>query len=82
MIALSVRNLPAEKVGVANATYWTAFDLGIFIGSIVWGLLAAAVGYGMMFYLTIIPVALALLIYFSKKIVKFNDVHNGTESSG
>ena len=73
MLALSVRNLPAEKVGVANATYWTAFDLGIFMGSVAWGLLAAAFGYGAMFYLTIIPVALALLIYFSKRIFSFYD---------
>ncbi len=79
MIALSVRNLPADKVGVANATYWTSFDLGIFIGSIVWGLLAAAVGYGTMFNLTIIPVVLALLIYFSRKIFPSNDARKGTE---
>lgn len=64
MLALSVKNLPAEKIGAANATCWTAFDLGIFAGSIAWGLLASAVGYGMMINLTIIPIAFASLIYF------------------
>lgn len=80
MLALSVRNLPAEKTGAANATYWTAFDLGIFIGSISWGLLAAAVGYGMMINLTIIPVILALFIYFSRKVFPFNNARKRIDS--
>ena len=64
MLALSVRGLPPEKRGAANATYWTAFDAGTFIGSICWGPVAALLGYGPMFHLTMVPPAAGLLIYF------------------
>ncbi|MDY6825593.1 MAG: MFS transporter [Bacillota bacterium] len=64
MLALCVRGLPPEERGAANATYWTGMDMGMFIGSITWGLVAASIGYRSMFYLTIIPVVLALFVYF------------------
>ncbi|NLX90952.1 MAG: MFS transporter [Firmicutes bacterium] len=66
LLALTIMHTPAEKKGAANATYWTAYDIGIAIGSVVWGLVAAATGYREMFYLNIIPMLLVLLIYFTK----------------
>ncbi len=62
--ALCIRSAPPEKRGAANATYWTAYDVGIFLGSIIWGLVVALVGYHLMFYLNIIPMAIALIIHF------------------
>ena len=64
MLALSVRNAAPEKRGAANATYWTAYDLGVALGSMIWGLVGAAFGYYMMYNLTTLPIAAALLIYF------------------
>lgn len=66
LLALTIMQTSAEKKGAANATYWTAYDIGIAIGSVVWGLVAAATGYREMFYINIIPMLVALLIYFTK----------------
>lgn len=67
MLSLSLRNIPWEKRGAANAAYWTAFDLGMAAGSIVWGMVAAAAGFFLMFHLTLIPVLMALAVYFLRK---------------
>ncbi|MDW7739311.1 MAG: MFS transporter [Bacillota bacterium] len=64
MLALSVRNLPIEQRGVANATYWTALDFGVFLGAVTLGFLAASLGYHIMFYVTIIPLIIAFFAYF------------------
>ncbi len=64
MVALCISKVPPERRGGANATYWTAFDIGVATGSISWGLIADAFGYSTMFNLTMIPVAVAAAIYF------------------
>ena len=64
MIALCINKVPSERRGGANATYWTAFDLGVATGSITWGLVATAFGYTTMFNLTLIPIVIAAAIYF------------------
>ena len=71
MLALSVKDATPENRGAANATYWTAFDSGVFLGSIIWGPIAALLGYRTMFHLALIPVGLALLIYFSQRVFPF-----------
>ena len=63
MLALAISSVGFAKRGTANATYWTAFDIGIAIGSIFWGIIANSFGYGMMFKLNIIPTIIALVIY-------------------
>lgn len=62
--ALCIRSAPPQKRGAANATYWTAYDVGIFLGSIIWGLVVTLVGYHLMFYLNILPITIALIIHF------------------
>ncbi len=62
--ALCIRNAPPRKRGAANATYWTAYDIGILIGSLFWGLVVALYGYQVMFYLNMLPMLIALVIYF------------------
>jgi len=64
MFAETIRRVAADNRGAANATFWTAFDLGIALGSILWGLVAAIWGYYLMFHLTIIFAFAALLVYF------------------
>jgi MFS family permease len=65
MLALCIRSVSPEKRGAANATYWTAVDMGAAAGSLFWGFVATAYGYKDLFYLTIIPIVIAMIIYFS-----------------
>ena len=65
MLALAIRSVSSHKKGSANATYWTAVDMGAASGSLCWGFIAAAFGYQILFNLTIIPLIIALIIYFT-----------------
>jgi MFS family permease len=65
--ALAVRNAPAGRRGAATGTYYVSFDLGIGMGAVVWGFVAAASGYRTMYFTTLIPLALAAGIYYKFK---------------
>jgi predicted MFS family arabinose efflux permease len=65
ILAQCIRRVPSARRGAANATYWTALDIGVASGSIGWGFVANALGYSMMFFLTLIPVVIAMAIYFT-----------------
>lgn len=67
MLALCINSVPSVRRGAANATYWTAFDIGVAFGSVLWGIIASYFGYVVMFYLNIIPPLLALLVYLIYK---------------
>jgi len=62
--ALAVRHAPADRRGVATATFFIALDLGIGLGTILWGYVAEATGYQIMYFTTLIPIALAGTIYY------------------
>jgi MFS family permease len=68
LLILAVRRAPPERKGAANATYWTAVDVGVAAGSMFWGFIAADLGYQLMFGLTIIPFAIAIFIYYKYRI--------------
>ena len=61
--AMSVLNVPPNRRGAATGTYFTFFDLGVGLGSILWGVVAHAIGYSLMYLLVIIPTLAALTIY-------------------
>ncbi|MDD3654396.1 MAG: MFS transporter [Desulfotomaculaceae bacterium] len=63
MQALAVKYVAPNRRGAANATFFSAFDLGIGTGAILWGYVSKAVGYSQMYLLAAIPAALALVIY-------------------
>lgn len=63
ILIITVRSVPPQKTGTANATYWTALDMGVALGSLFWGFVAAALGYRLMFTLTLIPIVIGLVIY-------------------
>jgi MFS family permease len=67
MLALCINNVPDNKRGAANATYWTSFDIGIAFGSVLWGIIANYFGYEYMFYLAVVPLLLAMFVYFMNK---------------
>lgn len=62
--AMSVQNVPPHRRGAASATYSTGFDLGIGLGSILLGTVAQVAGYSSMYLWAILPVLLALIIFF------------------
>ena len=62
--AMAVRDVSPRRRGAANGTFFSFFDLGIGIGSALGGAIAAAIGFSLMYLLTSIPVALALLVYY------------------
>jgi MFS family permease len=68
--AFAVRNAPAGRLGAATGTYYASFDMGIGLGAIVWGFVAAASGYQAMYFTTLIPLALAAAIYYKFRIGK------------
>jgi MFS family permease len=63
LLALAVRNVSQSRRGAANATFFLGFDLGIGVGSIIWGLIAEILGYQIIYLLTIIPAIIGGLIY-------------------
>lgn len=67
-----IRLAPPEKRGVANATFLTAFDLGIGLGSIILGLVLQLIGYQMLFIVSAVSGFISLLIFilFVKKTLK------------
>ncbi len=65
--ALAVRYVPPGRRGAATGTYYASFDLGIGVGAIVWGFVAAASGYQIMYFATLIPMALAVAVYCAFK---------------
>jgi len=62
--AMSVRYAPAHRRGAATGTFFIAFDLGIGLGTILWGYVAAASSYQIMYFTTLIPTFLAGALYF------------------
>ena len=52
-----------DRKGVANASFMTAFDLGIGLGSIVLGWVSQYTGYEVLFTVSAVSVALSLLIF-------------------
>lgn len=66
MLALTIKLLPDNR-GLANALYGTFLDIGVAVGSILWGIVANLLGYHTMFRLATIPVILCLLVFFFKR---------------
>ncbi|MDD4803303.1 MAG: MFS transporter [Syntrophomonas sp.] len=65
--ALSVCNVPPNRRGAATGTFFIAFDLGIGLGTILWGYVAALTNYQTMYFFTLIPIAVAGVIFFRHK---------------
>ena len=64
LLALVVTTLPASRRGAANAVFLNAWDIGITLGSIGGGILAAYLSFSRLYLLAVIPqlVAIALLL--------------------
>lgn len=60
---MAVISAPPERRGAANATYFSGFDAGLGLGSLLAGLLAKAFGYAAMFGLFAIPMIVGAVVY-------------------
>lgn len=61
--ATTLRIAHPERKGVANASFFTAFDLGIAMGAILLGAVSQAVGYEALFIVSAVSVMLALVVF-------------------
>lgn len=62
--AMAVYDVPPWRRGAANGTFMSGFDLGIGMGSMIWGMVAKYTGYSLMYLLAVIPVIIAFVLYF------------------
>ncbi|MFT4415682.1 MFS transporter [Fredinandcohnia humi] len=61
--AWSVQSAPAHRKGMANATFFSFFDLGIGIGAMVFGQIAYLYGYHTIYFISACSVAISILLY-------------------
>ncbi|MBS4178833.1 MFS transporter [Lederbergia citrea] len=61
--AWSVKEVQANRRGMANATFFSFFDLGIGIGAIVFGQIAYLYGYSTIYSVAAISVLCSILLY-------------------
>ena len=62
---MAVISAPPERRGAANATYFSGFDAGIGLGSLIGGVLAKEFGYSVMFGLFSIPMVVGAVVYLA-----------------
>lgn len=60
---MAVRDVPHYRLGAANATMFTGFDLGMGLGVMTLGVIANRWGYGRMYLFTLIPIIFSMLFY-------------------
>ncbi|MBT2765438.1 MFS transporter [Paenibacillus sp. ISL-20] len=61
--AATLRIAPENRRGAANASFMTAFDLGIGLGAIILGLVSERIGYTYLFTVTAASVVVSLVIF-------------------
>lgn len=63
--AWSVKEAPANRRGMANATFFSFFDLGVGLGAITFGQVAHWLGYSSIYIVSAVSVFISLLLYAS-----------------
>lgn len=61
--AAILRLVPRERFGIANASFFTAFDLGIAVGSTLLGWVAGWLGYRAVFAAALVAVGISLAVF-------------------
>ncbi len=62
--AWSVQSAPLNRKGMANATFFSSFDLGVGIGAIGFGQIAYLFGYSSIYVASALSVSISILLYF------------------
>lgn len=68
--ASAINTTPPRKRGMANATYFSAFDLGVGLGAITFGLVAQYIDYSSIYWMSAGSAFLALIMFFILKITR------------
>lgn len=81
--AATLRLARPERRGVANASFFTAFDLGIGLGSIVLGWVSQYTGYQVLFTVCAGSVAVAIFIFtvFASRLLRDRDAEKSMRDS-
>lgn len=61
--AWAVQEAPINRRGMANATFFSFFDLGVGCGAMIFGLIAHAFGYPSIYIASAISVSVAIILY-------------------
>lgn len=61
--AWAVNSSPNNRRGMANATYFSAFDLGVGCGAILFGFIAEVFPYSTIYYLSAVSVTFSLILF-------------------
>lgn len=61
--AWSVKEVAVNRRGMANATFFSFFDLGIGLGAITFGQIAYLFGYGSIYLVSALSVVISILLY-------------------
>ncbi|WP_284140232.1 MULTISPECIES: MFS transporter [unclassified Virgibacillus] len=61
--AWAVDKAPSNRKGMANATFFSSFDLGVGLGAIVFGQLAFVFDYGIIYITSAVSVLISMLLY-------------------
>ena len=65
---MAIINVPKDRIGAANATFFTGFDGGIGAGAVLAGFVSTLLGYGGMFgFMAIFPVLAGILYYMTSR---------------
>ena len=72
--ALAVIFTPPDRRGAANGTFFTGFDLGLSVGSVLWGAVAEVTGYSLMYLWTTLPAFISLSVYLYVRHKKMRSV--------
>lgn len=63
--AWSVQEAPVNRRGMANAIFFSFFDLGIGIGAILFGLIGHAFGYSVIYIASALSILISMFSYFA-----------------
>lgn len=63
MQAWAVQNAPPDRKGMANATFFSSFDLGIGLGAILFGIIAPVIGYSGIYLIGASSVVVSIMGY-------------------
>ncbi len=72
--AWTINRVTSQRRGAANGTFFSAFDLGIGIGSMLLGMVAKASSYAIMYRISIV-LLIVYLIFYLRYIVKKKSSH-------
>lgn len=61
--AWSIENAPKNRKGMANATFFSFFDLGVGIGAMVFGQIGHLFGYGSIYKTAAVSVIISIVLY-------------------